>query len=106
MELARALAMEPVLLLLDEVMAGLVPAEIQSLVELVLQVRVAGVTIIVVEHVMRAITSLADRVIVLRQGRVLAQGAPDLVLRDPRVVEAYLGQGRSPAGPINAPAPR
>jgi branched-chain amino acid transport system ATP-binding protein len=91
-DLARALAMNPVLLLLDEVMAGLVPSEVQSLVELVRQIRDSGVSILFVEHVMPAITSLCDRVVVLRQGSVLTQGPPATVLRDPRVIETYLGR--------------
>ena len=99
-ELARALAMNPTLLLLDEVMAGLVPSEVQSLVEQVRQVRAGGVAIMIVEHVMPAITSLCDRVIVLRQGTVLTQGAPAVVLRDPRVIETYLGRRFRPPEPI------
>jgi len=92
LELARALAMEPSLLLLDEVMAGLTPPEVDMIVQLVQSVRETGLTVIVVEHVMRAITSLCDRAIVLRQGRILAEGAPITVLRDPAVVEAYIGR--------------
>lgn len=95
-ELARALAMNPVFLLLDEVMAGLVPSEVRSLVELVRQIRDSGVTILFVEHVMRAISSLCDRVVVLRQGTVLAQGPPAVVLRDPRVIGTYLGRRLQP----------
>ena len=92
-ELARALAMEPLLLLLDEVMAGLVPGEVQALVEVVREVRDGGVTIVVVEHVMPAIVGLCDRVAVLRQGSVLVEGRPEIALRDPRVIETYLGRG-------------
>jgi branched-chain amino acid transport system ATP-binding protein len=91
-ELARALAMKPALLLLDEVMAGLVPGEVQSLVELLHQIRDSGVAILVIEHIMSAISSLCDRVVVLRQGSLLAQGPPAIVLRDRRVVETYLGR--------------
>jgi branched-chain amino acid transport system ATP-binding protein len=97
MELARAVAMEPLLLLLDEVMAGLVPAEVRALVELIHELRDGGISIVVVEHVMRAIISLADRVVVLQRGKVLAEGPTDHVLRDPRVVEAYLGRRRAGA---------
>jgi branched-chain amino acid transport system ATP-binding protein len=103
-ELARALAMNPMLLLLDEVMAGLVPSEVQSLVEQVRQVRDGGVAIIIVEHVMHAITRLCDRVVVLRQGTVLAQGPPAIVLRDPRVIETYLGRRFRPPEPIGIAA--
>jgi branched-chain amino acid transport system ATP-binding protein len=96
LELARALAMEPRLLLLDEVMAGLTPPEADAIGEVVRRVRAGGVSVVVVEHVMRAITSLCDRAVVLRQGRILAEGAPRTVLRDPRVIEAYLGRGWVP----------
>jgi branched-chain amino acid transport system ATP-binding protein len=92
MELARALATDPVLLLLDEVMAGLVPSEVDDLVGLVHEVCRSGVTIIVVEHVMRAIVALSDRVVVLQLGRVLLEGTPTEVLRDGRVVASYLGE--------------
>jgi branched-chain amino acid transport system ATP-binding protein len=105
-ELARALAMNPVLLLLDEVMAGLVPSEVQALVDQVRQVRDDGVAIIIVEHVMRAITSLCDRVVVLRQGTVLAQGPAAIVLRDPQVIETYLGRRFKPPEPIVVPGPQ
>jgi branched-chain amino acid transport system ATP-binding protein len=98
LELARALAMQPKLLLLDEVMAGLTALEVDAVVQLVQRVRAEGVAVIVVEHVMRAITSLCDRAVVLRQGRVLAEGRPETVLRDPRVIEAYIGRGRAAAG--------
>lgn len=97
LELARALAMEPALLLLDEVMAGLTPPEVDAIVTLVQGIRAGGVALIVVEHVMRAITSLCDRAVVLRQGRVLTEGRPEMALRDPRVVEAYIGRGRARA---------
>jgi branched-chain amino acid transport system ATP-binding protein len=94
LELARALAGRPRLLLLDEVMAGLNPTELTAFVELVRSVRDdAGLTIVWVEHVMRAITALADDVVVLALGRRLAAGSPDEVMRDPRVIEAYLGRG-------------
>jgi branched-chain amino acid transport system ATP-binding protein len=97
LELARALAMAPTLLLLDEVMAGLTPPEVDAIVKLTQSVRADGVAVIVVEHLMRAITSLCDRAVVLRQGRVLAEGRPETVLRDPRVVEAYIGRGGTAA---------
>ncbi len=92
LELARALAGRPRLLLLDEVMAGLNDAEIQSSIEMVRMIRDRlGVTIVWVEHVMAAVVSLAERVVVLNFGRVLAQGSAAAVMRDPDVIEAYLG---------------
>ena len=91
LELAKALALDPELLALDEVMAGLNLAEIDAAVELIRQVAARGVTIVVIEHVMKAITALAGRIVVLHQGKKLAEGAPEQVLSDPRVVAAYLG---------------
>ncbi len=91
LELARALACRPRLLLVDEVMAGLRPKEIDAAVELVHRLRDSGITVIAVEHVMKAILSISDTVLVLHQGRVLTEGKPRDVLSDQRVVEAYLG---------------
>ena len=93
LELARALATRPALLLLDEVMAGLNPTEIAEIVEVVREVRKAGVTILLIEHVMQAVTSLAERVYVLNQGRMIAEGTPAAIAENPEVVEAYLGHG-------------
>jgi branched-chain amino acid transport system ATP-binding protein len=95
LELAKALAMKPRLLLLDEVMAGLNHAEVDLVVETIRKVRAMGISILVIEHVMRAITSLSDRVLVLHHGQKLAEGAPGHVLKDPQVVEAYLGKRRA-----------
>jgi branched-chain amino acid transport system ATP-binding protein len=93
LELARALATRPALLLLDEVMAGLNPTEIGEIVEVIRAVRKAGVTILLIEHVMQAVTSLAERVYVLNQGRMIAEGTPAAIAENPEVVEAYLGHG-------------
>jgi branched-chain amino acid transport system ATP-binding protein len=92
LELARALAMRPRLLLLDEVMAGLRPPEIESAVALVRSLRDEGITIVAVEHVMKAILSVSDRIVVLHEGRMLASGSPEDMASDERVIEAYLGQ--------------
>ena len=91
LEFAKALALRPRLLLLDEVMAGLRHNEIGPSLELIGRLKARGITIIVVEHVMRAILAISDRVLVLNQGKVLTSGDPREVLSDPRVVEAYLG---------------
>lgn len=93
LELARAISGRPRVLLLDEVMAGLNDAELESSVEIVRTIRDRfGVTIIWVEHVMKAVMRLAERVVVLDFGKLLTEGRPADVMRDPRVVEAYLGQ--------------
>jgi branched-chain amino acid transport system ATP-binding protein len=93
LELARALATGPRLLLLDEVMAGLNPTEIDEIVAILKKVRAGGVTILLIEHVMQAVTSLAERVYVLNQGRMIAEGTPAGIADNPEVVEAYLGHG-------------
>ena len=92
LELARALATEPRLLLLDEVMAGLTPTETERIIEICRAINARGIAILLIEHVMRAVMALSRRVVVLSQGQVLAAGAPDAIARDPRVVEAYLGE--------------
>ena len=91
LELARALAFRPQLVLLDEVLSGLNPSEIDSAVELIRDIRAQGATIVLVEHVMRAVIALADRIVVLNHGDVIATGAPAAVMGDPAVVTAYLG---------------
>jgi branched-chain amino acid transport system ATP-binding protein len=92
LEFAKALALRPRLLLLDEVMAGLRPGEIEPSLALIRSLKDDGITIVVVEHVMKAILAVSDRVLVLHQGQVLTTGQPRDVLSDPRVIEAYLGQ--------------
>jgi branched-chain amino acid transport system ATP-binding protein len=93
LELARALATRPKLLLLDEVMAGLTPTEINEIVVVIRAIRDSGVTVLLIEHVMQAVMSLSDDVYVLNQGRVIAHGAPREIAANREVIEAYLGRG-------------
>jgi branched-chain amino acid transport system ATP-binding protein len=93
LELGRALATQPKLLLLDEVLAGLNPSEIRDVVPVIRAIQARGVTILMIEHVMQAVMALADHVFVLAEGRIIAQGPPEAVATDPLVIEAYLGQG-------------
>jgi branched-chain amino acid transport system ATP-binding protein len=93
LEVARALATNPEVLLLDEVLAGLNPGELATMVPIIRGLAGRGITILMIEHVMQAVMSLAEYVFVLAEGRVIAEGAPQVVVDNARVVEAYLGQG-------------
>lgn len=94
-ELARAIAREPEILLLDEWLAGLNPAELQVGVELIKRLKTSGYTIVLVEHVIEAIRALCDRCVVMNAGRKIADGDPDAVLADPEVVRAYIGDANA-----------
>jgi branched-chain amino acid transport system permease protein len=91
LELARALASRPKLLFLDEVLSGMTPSEMDEAIRLVRAIREQGATIVFVEHVMRAVMELTDRVVVLTNGRTIAEGVPREVMRNPQVIDAYLG---------------
>ena len=91
LEMARSLAARPYLLLLDEVLAGLNPSEIDNMVQTVLKIREQGVTIIMIEHVMKAVMNVSDRIIVLDYGQQIAEGSPEEIAKNEKVIEAYLG---------------
>lgn len=93
LEMARALATRPDVLLLDEVMAGLTPTEVNEAIELINRVRNCGITVIIVEHVMQAVMSLSDRIMVMAEGLKVMEGTPQEVIKDERVIKAYLGDG-------------
>ena len=91
LEMARALASHPHLLLLDEVLAGLNPSEIDGMIQMILGIRAQGVTIIMIEHLMKAVMNVSDRILVLDYGEQIAEGSPNEIANHPKVIEAYLG---------------
>ena len=95
LEMARALATQPSLLLLDEVAAGLRPNEIQDMIALVRRIAAGGVSVLIIEHVLEAVMRLSARIVVLNHGEVIAQGRPDELVNDTRVIDAYLGEAYS-----------
>jgi len=91
LEIAKALATDPQLLLLDEVMAGLRPAEVDDMIAIIKGLRAGGITVFVIEHIMRAVMALSDRVVVIQFGQKIAEGTPEAVTKDENVIKAYLG---------------
>ncbi len=95
LDMARILVTNPKVILLDEVMAGLNPIEIEANIEMVKKINQKGITVLFIEHVMKAVTSLCHRIVVLNEGSLLMSGSPEEVMNDPRVIKAYLGGGAS-----------
>lgn len=92
-ELAKTLATEPELLLLDEVVAGLTPTEVDELMAMIREIHAQGITLFIVEHVMRVVMGLCTRILVMHHGKLISEGTPQKVSSDPAVIEAYLGEG-------------
>jgi len=92
LEFAKGLAMRPKLLLLDEVNAGLNAAEIEQALELIRTLAARGVTVLIIEHLMKVVLTLCSRIVVLHHGELIAEGAPQAIIEDPRVIQAYLGK--------------
>ena len=93
LDMARILATDPKLIMLDEVMAGLNPSEVETSVAMVRRINERGITILFIEHVMKAVVKLCDRIVVLNEGKLLCTGRPDEVMNNPDVIKAYLGGG-------------
>jgi len=98
LDLCRALALKPKIIMLDECLAGLNPREMEEGLDLIRRLNASGVAIIFIEHVMKAVCSLCHRVVVLNQGELLAEGEPEAVMRNAKVIAAYLGEGYKHAG--------
>lgn len=92
LEMARALATKPKVLLLDEVMSGLTPTEVDDLIELIKKINGQGISILLIEHVMRGVMALSEKVVVINYGQKIAEGRPEEIVENPQVIEAYLGR--------------
>lgn len=93
LEVARALATEPSLLLMDEPMGGLTPSEVERAIQLIFDINREGVSIVIIEHIMKAVMAVAESIVVLQNGELIASGKPQEVVKNPQVIKAYLGEG-------------